>query len=377
MKAILALEDGRVFDCHSFTGHGEALGEAVFNTGMTGYQEALTDPSYHGQMLAMTYPLVGNYGVNSEDVESDRVRVRAFLVKECQKYPSNFRSESTLADYLSDQGVLGVEDLDTRALTRHIRKAGSMRACVSTRDLDPGSCVKKAKESPSMKGLNLADEVSTQRPFMWKEGRRVFLDPDQCAEKARDWRKEDQRPLVAVFDFGVKYNILRCLERAGIKPLILPARTGAKEVMALCPDGVFLSNGPGDPEPATHAIETVKKLLGFRPMFGICLGHQILGLALGGKTYKLKFGHRGGNQPVKNLLTGRVEITSQNHGFAVDMDSLKAAGARLTHVNLNDDTVEGFSQKDARLIAVQHHPEAAPGPLDAKYMFKEFLGMMV
>jgi len=376
MKALLALEDGRIFNGRSFTGHGEAWGEAVFNTSMTGYQEIVTDPSYSGQMVTMTCPLIGNYGVNHDDVESGKIHARALLVKEYQGYPSNFRSRMSLGEYLSGQGVLGVEDFDTRALVRHIRKSGALRAFVSTTDLDPASCVARARKVPSMKGRDMTGSVTTTQPFLWRDGQPFFLNDGDLKAQMDQWRADDPRPFVTLLDFGVKYNILRHLDRVGIKTLILPADTDAETVMELKPDGVFLSNGPGDPEPVTNAIETVKRLLGFAPMFGICLGHQILGLALGGTTHKMKFGHRGGNQPVKNLITGRVEITSQNHGFALDMDSLTGKEMELTHINLNDDTVEGFRNTELRVMAVQYHPEASPGPLDATYMFDEFLDMI-
>jgi len=376
MKALLALEDGRTFDCHSFTGPGEARGEVVFNTSMTGYQEVLTDPSYSGQIVTMTYPLVGNYGVNSEDVESDRIQVAGFLVREYQNFPSNFRSTSSLAEYLKKQGVLGIEELDTRALTRHIRKAGAMRAFISTENLDPSWCVKQAGKIPSMVGQDLAQEVTTRHPYYWIDGKPVFGEQGNLTLDRNVWKLKGQKPSVVAFDFGIKYNILRCLEQTGFEIVVVPAATDAETVRAMEPDGVFLSNGPGDPEPVTYAVETIRQLVGHVPIFGICLGHQLLGLALGGKTFKLKFGHRGANQPVKNLLTGRVEITSQNHGFAVDTGSLEGQGVEITHINLNDNTLEGFRHRKYPIFTAQYHPEASPGPHDARYMFAEFKNMM-
>ncbi len=373
MKALFALEDGRTFPCRSFTGPGETAGEVVFNTSMTGYQEVLTDPSYRGQIVTMTYPLVGNYGINAEDVESAGIQVAGFIVREYEEFPSNFRATGTLADYLRSQGVVGVDELDTRALTRHIRNAGAMRAVISTDDLDPDSLVARARRAPSMVGLDLASGVSTQAPYRWEEGRPV---PLQGPLDAGLWQHRGDRYAVLAFDYGIKYNILRNLERAGCETVVVPAATDAETVKALSPDGVFLSNGPGDPEPVVYAVETIRSLIGFKPMFGICLGHQLLGLAVGGKTFKLKFGHRGANQPVKNLLTGRVEITSQNHGFAVDTGSLDPDEIEVTHINLNDDTLEGFRHRRLPVQAVQYHPEASPGPHDAGYLFADFIKMM-
>jgi carbamoyl-phosphate synthase small subunit len=375
MEARLTLEDGRTFACRSFTGPGEASGEVVFNTSMTGYQEVLTDPSYSGQMVTMTYPLMGNYGVNGQDVESARIQVAAFLVKEYQPFPSNFRSTQSLADYLKGQGVLGVEGLDTRALTRHIRNGGAMRAIISTTDLDPASLKRRANAIPRMVGMDLARDVSTARPYRWWEGQPEALADDLKLDNGI-WRQRGERPSVVAIDFGLKYNIARCLDRAGFEVVVVPATTEASTIMAMAPDGLFLSNGPGDPEPVTYGIETTRELLGRMPIFGICLGNQILGLALGGRTYKLKFGHRGANQPVKNLATGRVEITSQNHGFAVDMESLGHDTVDVTHINLNDNTVEGIRHRRLPAFAVQYHPEASPGPHDAAYLFDQFRAMM-
>lgn len=376
MKALLALEDGRTFECQSFTGPGETWGEVVFNTSMTGYQEVITDPSYSGQIVTMTYPLVGNYGVNPIDVESDRIQVSGFLLREYQRYPSNFRSTASLAEYLKRQNVLGIEEFDTRALTRHIRNAGAMRAFISTKDLDPSSCVDRAGKVPRMMGLDLVQTVSTQTPYRWINGKPMFLEQGDVSLSRHVWEFKGKKPSVVAMDYGIKYNILRCLERKGFEIVVVPATTDADAIRAMKPDGIFLSNGPGDPEPVTYAIETIQTLLGYVPMFGICLGHQLLGLALGGKTFKLKFGHRGANQPVKNLLTGRVEITSQNHGFAVDMDSLKGKDIDITHINLNDHTLEGFRHRGYQIFTAQYHPEASPGPHDAQYLFDEFKAMM-
>jgi carbamoyl-phosphate synthase small subunit len=376
MKALLALEDGRSFQCRSFTGPGEAGGEVVFNTSMSGYQEILTDPSYRGQMVTMTYPLIGNYGTNPEDVESNRIQASAFILREYQPYPNNFRSTATLEDYLATQNVMGIHGLDTRALTRHIRTAGAMRAMVSTTDLDPASLAARAGQLPKMEGLDLASTVSADNSYCWKNGR---IGPAQAWDAVPSVSAEadpDKRFRVVAFDFGIKYNILRCLERVGCDLLVVPASTPAEAVKALSPDGIFLSNGPGDPEPVTYAVDTIRELLGFRPMFGICLGIQLLGLALGGKTYKLKFGHRGANQPVKNLLTGRVEVTSQNHGFVVDPGTLNPDEVEITHINLNDQTLEGFRHRKLPVFAVQYHPEAAPGPHDAMYLFDDFITAM-
>lgn len=376
MKALLALEDGRTFPCRSFTGAGETGGEIVFNTSMSGYQEVLTDPSYSGQMVTMTYPLIGNYGVNPVDVESDRIHVAAFIVKEYQPFPSNFRSTSPLSDYLEDQGIVGVEGLDTRAITRHIRNTGAMRAYVSTQDLDPDSLVKKARAIPSMAGLDLASSVSTEVPYRWANDLPIPIETENMPLDDKVWQANPERLSVVAFDYGIKYNIIRSLVRKGAEVVVVPAVTDADTVRAMKPDGIFLSNGPGDPEPVTYAVETIKQLLGYRPVFGICLGHQLLGLALEGRTYKLKFGHRGANQPVKNLLTGKVEITSQNHGFAVDVESIRNPDIEVTHINLNDNTLEGFRHKKEPILAVQYHPEASPGPHDAGYLFDEFVKMM-
>ncbi len=375
MKALLALENGRTFPCRSFTGPGETGGEIVFNTSMTGYQEILTDPSYYGQMVTMTYPLIGNYGVCPDDVESKKIQAEALIVREYIDLPSNWRATGTLADYLKSQGVLGVEEIDTRALTRQIRNSGAMRAVISTQDLDPVSLVEKARAIEPMEGRDLVKYVTCDRPYFWKDNA-----PEPLALNTRlnssVWRFKGKKHTVAAFDYGIKYNIIRCLENVGCEVLVIPASTPADIVKALDPDGIFLSNGPGDPEPLTEIILTIRELLGFRPIFGICLGMQLLGLAMGAKTHKIKFGHRGGNQPVKNFATNRVEITSQNHGFAVDLKTLGEKGAAMTHINLNEESLEGITAESIKAFAVQYHPEASPGPHDAAYLFNQFAKMM-
>ncbi len=360
VKAILALEDGRVFKGISFGAPGERTGEVVFNTSMTGYQEILTDPSYRGQIVTMTYPLIGNYGVNQEDIESSKPQVEGFVVKELSKITSNWRSSRGLADYLIAHNIMGIEGIDTRAVTKHIRTAGAMKAIISTECLDETLLIKKALEAPGLVGRDLVQEVTCKEPYKWggKE------------------RTSGTRFKVVVLDCGLKLNMIRMLSREGCEVTVVPAPTPAKEILGLNADGVLLSNGPGDPAAVPYVVETVKTLLGKIPIFGICFGHQILGQAYGGKTYKLKFGHRGGNQPVKDLATGKVSITSQNHGFCVDIDSIPGDQIELTHVNLNDQTLEGMKHKTHPAFSVQYHPEASPGPHDADYLFKEFIQLM-
>ncbi|MGC2692154.1 MAG: glutamine-hydrolyzing carbamoyl-phosphate synthase small subunit [Desulfobaccales bacterium] len=371
MQALLALEDGLVLRGRSFTGEGESGGEVVFNTAMTGYQEILTDPSYKGQIVTMTYPLIGNYGINPEDVESRGVAVEGFIVKEYHPYPSNWRAQGNLADYLRDAGKLGVEGFDTRAITKRLREVGAMRGLISTRDLDPESLVRRARELPSMDGLDLVPLVTCRRPYWWPQ----FAAETDDTDLKTLWSSRTGRKVV-LYDYGVKFNIIRNLIEKGFEVLVVPATTPAGQVLALNPAGLILSNGPGDPAAVTYAIDNVRQCLGAVPMFGICLGHQLMGLALGGRTFKLKFGHRGANQPVKSRLSGKVEITSQNHGFAVDLESIPDPAVELTHINHNDNTLEGLRHKGLKAFSVQYHPEASPGPHDARYLFEEFLKMV-
>jgi len=381
MKALLALEDGRVFSGESFGATGSRVGEICFNTSMTGYQEVLTDPSYCGQIVAMTYPLIGNYGTNALDQESDRPYVRGFVIEELCELPSNWRCEESLQDYLLRWDVLGIQGIDTRALTKHLRVRGAMKACLTTEITDPAVAVQKAIDGAGVIGMDFVKEVTPSASYVW--------DPENTL--SRQWVQvkgpENQAPVkignegfkelppiqhrIVAYDFGMKRNILRSLRQCGFQVTVVPASTTAEEVLALNPDGVFLSNGPGDPSALGYIHESVRGLIGKKPLFGICLGHQILGYAFGGKTFKLKFGHRGGNQPVKDLITGQVSITSQNHGFAVDPDSLPS-NVEVTHINLNDNTVEGMRHTEYPVFSVQYHPEAAPGPNDASYFFEQF-----
>ncbi|MDD3813001.1 MAG: glutamine-hydrolyzing carbamoyl-phosphate synthase small subunit [Desulfocapsaceae bacterium] len=371
MKALIALEDGTIFEGESFTGRGEAIGEMVFNTSMSGYQEILTDPSYTGQIVTMTYPLIGNYGVNSEDMESAAVHPKAFLVKEYNAIPSNFRSEQTLAQFLDRYGVLGIEGFDTRALVRHIRTVGALKAIVSTEDLDKESLVARAKAWVGLVGQNMVRKVTCDQPYGWADNRPVPGTGFSTVQSGMN------NPLkVVALDCGIKYNQLRIMTEKGCQVQVVPATTDAQAILAMEPDGVFLSNGPGDPDGIEGVVETVQALLGKTPIFGICLGHQILGLAYGGSTYKVKFGHRGGNQPVKDLATGHVEITSQNHGFSVDPDSLDKEVIEVTHINLNDGSLEGMRHRLYPAFSVQYHPEHAPGPHDSLYLFDRFIEMM-
>ncbi|HNQ84344.1 MAG TPA: glutamine-hydrolyzing carbamoyl-phosphate synthase small subunit [Deltaproteobacteria bacterium] len=364
--AVLVLEDGTVFRGSVFAGHSARFGEVVFNTGMTGYQEILTDPSYKEQILVMTYPLIGNYGVNDEDVESAGIHLEGFIVREYQPFPSNFRSKRTLADYLEEHHRIGMEGVDTRALTRHIRTRGAMRGVVAT-DVDHiDNLMDRLKGYPGLVDRDIVQDVTGDAAYLWHENRKIPMDTPPA---------KSDRPRVMVVDCGVKLNILRMLDRHGCEVVVVPARTSSRHIMAMDPDGVLLSNGPGDPAPLRYLVDTVRDLLGRVPIFGICLGHQILGQALGGSTAKLRFGHHGVNQPVKNLRTGRVEISSQNHGFVVLTETLPR-DTRVTHVNLNDNTLEGLSFPGLKAFSVQYHPEAAPGPRDSAYLFREYLQLM-
>ena len=367
----LALEDGLVLVGRNFGAQGAAGGEVVFNTSMTGYQEVLTDPSYAGQIVTMTYPLIGNYGVNAEDIESHnrRVQVAGFVVKELSPVTSNFRANQSLEDYLAAAGVMGIAGVDTRALTKHLRTFGSKNGVMSTEVQDEAELVRRAKALPSMAGLDLVPRVTPKEAYDWPEGYSSAF-----AQAHRDHGTKVYN--VVAVDCGAKMNILRNLVECGCKVRVVPATATAEDILSSRPDGVFVSNGPGDPAAVTYTIDTLRKVIGKVPIFGICLGHQLLTWALGGRTFKLKFGHRGANQPVRNQATGKVEITSQNHGFAVEPETLRASGASITHVNLNDGTVEGFTHTDKALFSVQYHPEASPGPHDATYLFDCFRDMM-
>jgi carbamoyl-phosphate synthase small subunit len=380
VTAILALEDGTVFEGLSFGRAGEMTGEVVFNTAMAGYQEVLTDPSYAGQIVTMTYPHIGNYGVNTEDIESARPQVAGFVVREVSATVSSWRADGSLHAYLDEHGIVGISGIDTRALTKHLRTFGAKRGIISSRVVDVAVLVARARASRSMVGLDLAREVTCPAPWHFDPKAEKNREGSEWLHPARHPDTQNEPPSqphrVVAYDFGIKWNILRCLAAEGCEVTVVPATTSARDVLALQPDGLFLSNGPGDPEPCSYAIEAVKALLERLPIFGICLGHQILGLACGGKTFKLKFGHRGANHPVKNLLTGQVEITSQNHGFALDPSLFERPEFVLTHQNLNDGTVEGFQHRELPVMSVQYHPEASPGPHDSRYLFRDFVAAM-
>jgi carbamoyl-phosphate synthase small subunit len=357
VTAYLVLEDGRFFEGRSFGAPRDATGEIVFNTGLTGYQEILTDPSYCGQIVTLTYPHIGNYGINAEDVESHRPRVEALVVRESSPVASNPRASGTLSGYLREHGVPAISGIDTRALTRHIRSRGAMRALLTTAEGSIEEHTGKARRAREMAGTDLVKDVSCREPYSW---------PAVGQERFH----------IVAYDLGIKRGILRSLAARGVRATVVPAKTPAREALSLKPDGILFSNGPGDPEPLDYAIESAKELLGRLPLFGICLGHQVLGLALGGRTYKLPFGHHGANHPVKRVADGAVEITSQNHGFAVEEESLRGLPVELTHFNLNDGTLEGFRLKNLPAMSVQYHPEASPGPHDAQYLFDHFLQML-
>ncbi|MDO8580525.1 MAG: glutamine-hydrolyzing carbamoyl-phosphate synthase small subunit [Candidatus Omnitrophota bacterium] len=357
--AILYLEDGASFKGHALAVPGESAGEVVFNTAMSGYQEILTDPSYAGQIVVMTYPLIGNYGVNNEDVESNKIHVKGFVVKEFCRHHSNYRATQSLVDYLNENKILAIEGVDTRALTRHLRVKGVMRGIISTQDFDLKSLAEKMKSIPSMEGADLVKDVTTAQKYVWPRN-----------------GGPEPKFKVAAIDCGIKFNILRILTKMGCEVHVFPATAKFQDIMAIKPDGLFLSNGPGDPAAVTYVIETVKQFFGRLPIFGICLGHQILGLAFGGGTFKLKFGHHGANHPIKDLLNEKIGITSQNHGFCVSIKGLKPDEVEMIDINLNDQTLAGIRHKKFPIFSVQHHPEASPGPHDAEYLFKHFIEMM-
>ena len=368
-KAVILLEDGKYFTGTSFGARGTRTGELVFNTSMTGYQEILTDPSYKGQIITMTYPLIGNYGVNAEDLESPHPQVEGFVVRECCRYPSNWRATHSLDEYLAEHGIVGIEGVDTRAVTLHIRSLGAKMCIISSEDTDLASLKRLLDEAPDYVGVDLVAEVACSEPYRWEDSRIPPMGKGVLPAVSGG----GQRPLrVVAYDCGIKQNILRILAHLGCEVIVVPADTTASRVLQMGPDGIFLSNGPGDPAAVTYLIEELAKLVGVKPIFGICLGHQILGLALGGRTYKLKFGHRGANQPVKDLRRGNILITAQNHGFCVDLEAV-AGDTEPTFVNLNDNTLEGFRHKRYPAYSVQFHPEDSPGPHDAVYLFGDFI----
>jgi carbamoyl-phosphate synthase small subunit len=369
-SAILALEDGTVFEGRSYGAPAERSGEVVFNTALTGYQEVFTDPSYSGQIVILTNPQIGNYGTSSEDNESTKPYIEGLVVREFSDRSSNWRSDQEADSFLSRSQIPIVSEIDTRALVRHLRTRGVMRGVLSAIERDPKKLVEKAKNIPSMAGLDLASAVSTHTIYHWTQG------ADACSPSDFVDRPAPAKYHVVAYDFGIKHNILRRLVQVGCRVTVVPALTSAEDVLAMKPDGVFLSNGPGDPEPLRTQVGNVQRLIGKAPIFGICLGNQILGLAVGGRTYKMKFGHRGANHPVLNKLTNKVEITSHNHGFAVDPNTLNLNDVEITHVNLNDETLEGFRMRNHPVFCVQYHPEAAPGPHDSRYLFDEFITLM-